>query len=200
MTFEESKKLQEQEFKFLDTKDLKPLLNRNRTIDDIAYNISILYGNEYEGEEFILNVIDTYELAEYLEKRYGVRFMEITELVLVSGYSDDKSLKRRIRFISGTREYSYVEDFTDYIDELIQCNNEYSDTGEKITRENYQRYIEPYEFRACEIDKYNGVHAVYGILESFSQSYGGSVWLNDCNENDELFIVFERYDDTGLEV
>lgn len=29
---------------------------------------------------------------------------------------------------------------------------------------------------------------------------GGCIWLNDCNESDELFIVFEEYNDTGLEV
>lgn len=200
MTFGESKKLQEQELKFLDTKDLRPLLTKDRTIDDIADDISRLYDNEYKEEEFVLNVIDTNELAEYLEKRYGVKFRERTELILSSGYFDDKSLKRKIRFISGTREYSYVEDFTDYIDELVQCNNKYSDTDERITRENYQRYIKPCTFKASEIDKYNGVHAVYGILEAFSQSYGGCIWLNDCNENDELFIVFEEYNDTGLEV
>lgn len=102
------------------------------------------------------------------------------------------SFKRKIRFISGTREYNYIEDFTEYIDELIQCNNEYSDTHEKMTIENCQRYIQEGTFKASEIDKYNGVHMVYGILETFSQSYGRCIWLNDCNENDELFIVFEE--------
>lgn len=76
MTFEESKKLQEQEFKFLDTKDLRPLLTKDKTIDNIADDISRLYDNEYKEEEFVLNVIDTNELAEYLEKRYGVKFRE----------------------------------------------------------------------------------------------------------------------------
>lgn len=104
----------------------------------------------------------------------------------------ENTLKRKIRFISGTREYSCVEDFTDYINDLIQYNNEYSDTHEKITKDNYQRYIEEGTFKTSEIDKYNGVHAVYGMLEVFSQSYGGSIWLDDCNENDELFIIFEK--------
>ena len=63
MTFEESKKLQEQEFEFLDTKDLRPLLTKDRTIDNIADDISRLYDNEYKEEEFVLNVIYTNELA-----------------------------------------------------------------------------------------------------------------------------------------
>lgn len=192
MTLEESKKLQEKEFKFLDTKDLRSLLNKGRTITDIADTISRLYYSEYKDEEFVLNVIDTNELAKYLEKRYNVKFTERIELALSSSYFDDKSLKRKIRFISGTREYSYVEDFTNYIDELIQANNKYSDTDERITRDNYQRYIQEGTFKVSEIDKYNGTHAVYGIFETFSQSYVGCIWLNDCNENDELFIIFEE--------
>lgn len=194
MTYEESKKLQAKEFKFLDSKDLTPLLCNGRTIGDIADAISKLYDDEYTEEEFVLNVIDNYELAEYLENKYGVKFIERTELVLNSDLVNKKeSLKRKIRFISGTREYSYVEDFTEYIDELVNGNNEYSDTHEKITESNYKRYIEPCIVKAIEIEKFNGVHAVYGILEAFSQSYGGCLWLDDCNEEDELFIVFEEY-------
>lgn len=194
MTYEESKKLQKQEFKFLDSKDLAPLLHKGRTIADIADAISRLYDDEYTEEDFVLNVIDNYELAEYLENKYGVKFIERTELVLSEDLVTKKeSLKRKIRFISGTREYSYVEDFTEYIDELVSSNNEYSDTHEKITKSNYRRYIEPCNVKASEIEKFNGVHAVYGMLEAFSQSYGGCIWLGDCNENDELFIVFENY-------
>lgn len=194
MTYKESKKLQAQEFKFLDSKDLAPLLCKGRTIDEIADAISRLYDDEYNEEEFVLNVIDNYELAEYLENKYGVKFIERTELVLSGDLITKKEvLKRKIRFISGTREYSYVEDFTEYIDELVNSNNEYSDTHEKITKSNYQRYIEPCKVKASEIEMFNGVHAVYGILEAFSQSYGGCIWLSDCNENDELFIIFEKY-------
>lgn len=85
MDYAESKRLQEQEFKFLDTKDLKPLLTEGRTASDIADDISELYDSEYTEEECVLNVIDNNELAEYLENRYGIKFMEETRLVLIKG-------------------------------------------------------------------------------------------------------------------
>lgn len=190
MTYEDSKKLQEQEFKFLDTKDLKPLLTKGRTITDIADDISRLYDSEYEEEDFVLNVIDMCELAEYLSNRYGVQFTERVELVVNNDLSESnkKSLKRKIRFISGTREYSYVEDFTDYLKDLTEC-------GEKITLENCDRYIEPIEVTLRDLPKYNGIHAVFDIFESFSNSYGGCIWLDDCDEDDELIIIFEEYND-----
>lgn len=192
MTFEESKKLQEQEFNFLDTKDLRPLLTEGRAVSDIADDISELYDSEYTEEDCVLNVIDNNELAEYLENRYGIKFIERVELILHGKVFDRNPFKRKIRFISGTREYSYVEDFTEYLKTLVKCNNEYTDTHETMTMENCYRYIQPCSVKASDIEKYNGVHAVYGILETFSQSYGGCVWLNDCNENDELIIVFEE--------
>lgn len=108
-------------------------------------------------------------------------------------YSTD-NFKRKIRFISGAREYSHVEDFTEYLSTLVQCNNKYEDTKEVMTKENCNRFIKPCTIKASEIDKYNGVHAAYGMLEIFSQSYGGGIWLNDCNEKDELLIVFETID------
>lgn len=108
--------------------------------------------------------------------------------------------KRKIKFICGTREYSYIEDFTEYLKTLVQCNNEYADTHEPMTMDNCHRYIKPCSIKIRDIEKYNGVHAAYGVLESFSQSYGGSIWLNDCNEDDEFIMVFEECNDTGLEV
>lgn len=192
MTFEESKKLQEKEFKFLDTKDLRPLLTEGRTVSEIADDISELYDSEYTEEECVLNVIDNNELAEYLENRYGIRFTERFDLVLHGKAFDVNTFKRKIRFICGTREYSYVEDFTEYLKDLVKCNNYFADTKEPITLDNCHRCIEPCRVKASEIEEYNGVHAVYGVLEAFGQSYGGCVWLNDCNGNDELIIVFER--------
>lgn len=105
-----------------------------------------------------------------------------------------ENFKRKIKFISGTREYSHIEDFTECLNTLVQCNNRYEDTKELITQENCSRFIKPCTIRASEIDKYNGTHAAYGILETFGQSYGGSIWLADCNDKDELLIVFETID------
>lgn len=194
MNYAESKRLQEQEFNFLDTKDLRPLLTEGRTVSDIADAISELYNSEYTEEDCVLNVIDNNELAEYLENRYGIKFIERVELVLHGKAFNVNNFKRKIRFICGTREYSYIEDFTEYLKTLVKCNNEYTDTHEPMTMENCYRYIQPCSIDAKDIDKYNGVHAAYGVLETFSQSYDGCVWFNSCNKDDELLIVFEETD------
>lgn len=194
MDYAESKGLQEQEFKFLDTKDLKPLLTEGRTVSDIADDISELYDSEYTEEDCVLNVIDNNELAEYLENRYGIKFIEKVELVLHGKAFDVNNFKRKIRFICGTREYSYIEDFTEYLKTLVKCNNEYTDTHEHMTMENCYRYIQPCSVKASDIEKYNGVHAAYGVLETFSQSYDGCIWFNNCNKDNELIIVFEETD------
>ena len=110
MTFEESKKLQEQEFKFLDTKDLKPLLNRNRTIDDIAYNISILYGNEYEGEEF-----REWKLCYGRQEAYDFIKSFIEQIDLVESYivSEKNTIEEKVHVIEFLRhvlETGKIED------------------------------------------------------------------------------------------
>lgn len=194
MNYAESKRLQEQEFNFLDTKDLRPLLTEGRTVSDIADAISELYNSEYTEEDCVLNVIDNNELAEYLENRYGIKFIKRVELVLHGKAFNVNNFKRKIRFICGTREYSYIEDFTEYLKTLVKCNNEYTDTHEPMTMKNCYRYIQPCSIDAKDIDKYNGVHAAYGVLETFSQSYDGCVWFNSCNKDDELLIVFEETD------
>lgn len=192
MTIEKSKKLQEKEFKFLDTKDLRPLLVEGKTIDTIAGTISDLFDDEYIGEKHALSSISTDELAEYLENRYGVKFVEKVELALQGKIPNKNQFRRRIRFICGDMEYSYTEDFTEYLETLVQCNNEYTDTHEPMTMNNCYRYIEPCVVKVNELDKYNGVHAVYGIFEDFSQSSIGNTLLYYCGTDDELKIIFER--------
>lgn len=192
MTFEESKKLQEQEFKFLDTKDLRPLLTEGRTVSEIADDISELYDSEYTEEECVLNVIDNNELAEYLENRYGIRFTERVDLVLHGKAFDENTFKRKIRFICGKREYSYVEDFTEKLKNLAKGGVRFGDANELVTLDNCYKLIEPCRVSEKDIKKYQGVHEVYCTFRDFSNSYGGCVWLNDCNGTDELIIVFER--------
>lgn len=192
MTFEESKKLQEQEFKFLDTKDLRALLTENRTVSEIADDISELYDSEYTEEECVLNVIDNNELAEYLENRYEIRFTERVELVLHGKAFDENTFKRKIRFICGTREYSYVEDFTEKLRNLAKGGVRFGDAKELVTLDNCYKLIEPCRVSEKDIKKYQGVHEVYGAFRDLSRSYGGCVWLSDCSKNDELFIVFEK--------
>lgn len=63
-----------------------------------------------------------------------------------------------------------------------------------MTMENCYRYIQPCSIKASDIEKYNGVHAAYGVLETFSQSYDGCIWFNNCNKDNELIIVFEETD------
>lgn len=85
MNTEDWRKLQEAEFAFLDTKDLRQIINENKDAEvyDIMCLIEDLYEDEYleqnKEDECLFNVISEYEFAEYAKKKYGIRSYERTK-------------------------------------------------------------------------------------------------------------------------
>lgn len=75
MTYKESLEWQVKEKAFLDTKDLKPFIFKDKSIYDIMEEIEDAFGNEYQEEDCIFNWMDHFDVIEYLQKRYNdVRF------------------------------------------------------------------------------------------------------------------------------
>lgn len=72
MNWEESKKLQNEEFEFLDTIDIKQYIPKTKEIDvwNLMQTIENNHGKDYR-EPFIFNLIDEDEFIDYLKKRYG---------------------------------------------------------------------------------------------------------------------------------
>lgn len=70
MDMEQFTKMQNDEFEFLDSIDLKPYLKEWADIYDIRDKIEKDYGKDYY-ESFIFNCIDIYEFIDYLKRRYG---------------------------------------------------------------------------------------------------------------------------------
>ena len=101
-------------------------------------------------------------------------------------------MKKKITFTCGDKQYSYIEDFTDYINEIIsnKCNR-YSDTKELITEKNYYRYISDISVYLEDVDSYNGTHIVFGIVENAKQSEPS--WFKDNKK--EIYIDIESLRD-----
>lgn len=69
-----------QEFDFLDTIDLTPLIyeavDESYDIHTIMDIIEHRYGEQYGKEDFIFNYIDVFEFMNYLRDVYNVKFRE----------------------------------------------------------------------------------------------------------------------------
>lgn len=75
MTWKECLEWQAKEKAFLDTKDLKPFIKKNKSIYDIMSDIEDTFEEEYELEECLFNHMDHRDVVDYLQKRYNdVRF------------------------------------------------------------------------------------------------------------------------------
>lgn len=79
--------MNKQEYAFLDSKDLKPIIEENsdKTVYEIMQIIDDIFSEEYiENQEIddseLFNTIDRYEFAEYINKRYGVKCTEEVEI------------------------------------------------------------------------------------------------------------------------
>lgn len=76
------KKLQEQEYAFLDTLDLRHLIYemKDESVYEIISKIEDLYEDDYlksnPCDEMLFNVISSDEFIEYINKRYGIRYRE----------------------------------------------------------------------------------------------------------------------------
>ena len=80
MTYKESLEWQAKEKAFLDTKDLKPFIIKNKSIYDIMEEIEDAFENEYQEESFLFNCMDRYDVIEYLQNRYNdVKFYTYEE-------------------------------------------------------------------------------------------------------------------------
>lgn len=80
------------EFKFLDSLDILPLLEKNLTITDIATRLH-KYNDEYDGEDMYAE-IDESELMFYIEKRFHVNF----EFRCVGNYHLDTDVQKGTRY------------------------------------------------------------------------------------------------------
>lgn len=101
-------------------------------------------------------------------------------------------MKRKIRYLTTKREYSYIKDMEEYITELIECKNIYTDTNELITWDNYERYIAPKTFNSIEeINNSNGTHFIFGELECFAQSDMGAAFYSEMEDDELLVIIVE---------
>lgn len=75
MTWKECLEWQAKEKAFLDTKDLKPFIKKNKSIYDIMSDIEDTFEEEYELEECLFNHMGHRDVVDYLQKRYNdVRF------------------------------------------------------------------------------------------------------------------------------
>lgn len=70
MNYEAFTKLQNDEFEFLDTIDIKPYLADFKDIYDVEDEIQKDYGKSY-CEGFIFNCIGVNEFMDYLSRRYS---------------------------------------------------------------------------------------------------------------------------------
>lgn len=70
MTWKESLEWQTKEKAFLDTKDLKPFLTKDKSIYDIMDEIEDTFNKEYLEESFIFNCMDHHDVIDYLQNRY----------------------------------------------------------------------------------------------------------------------------------
>lgn len=80
MSWKESLEWQAKEKAFLDTKDLRPFIEKEKNIYDIMNDIEEAFNDEYEEEVFIFNCMDHSEFIKYLEDRYSdVNFYTFVE-------------------------------------------------------------------------------------------------------------------------
>ena len=70
MTWKECLEWQAKEKAFLDTKDLKPFITKDKSIYDIMEDIEDAFQDEYQEEVFIFNCMDRYDVIQYLQNRY----------------------------------------------------------------------------------------------------------------------------------
>ena len=70
MTWKECLEWQAKEKAFLDTKDLKPFITKDKSIYDIMEDIEDAFQDEYQEEVFIFNCMDHYDAIRYLQNRY----------------------------------------------------------------------------------------------------------------------------------
>lgn len=66
--------------------------------------------------------------------------------------------------------FTFLRDYTQYAKTLIECNNIFTNTGEKMTEENIDRYFSEGTFTDDELEGLNGSHFIYGFIESLAQS------------------------------
>lgn len=69
MSWKECLEWQAKEKTYLDTKDLKPFIEKDKSVYDIMEEIEDTF-NDYEEEPFIFNCMDHNEFIEYLQNRY----------------------------------------------------------------------------------------------------------------------------------
>ena len=75
--------LEEAEYAYLDTIDLRPLLykNKDKHIFELMDLICYTYNEDYRnkntvGDTDVLNAIDHQDLLDYIHKKYGIRYHE----------------------------------------------------------------------------------------------------------------------------
>jgi DNA-binding transcriptional regulator GbsR (MarR family) len=74
------KEWQEKEKAFLDTKDLQPFIKKDKSIYDIISDIEDAFEKEYKLEDCLFNFMDSYDVIDYLQKRYkDIRFYTYEE-------------------------------------------------------------------------------------------------------------------------
>lgn len=80
MTYKESLDWQRKEQAFLNTLDLIPYLDKDKSISDIMDIIEDRHNNEYTEEEYIFNYMDSWDFIKYLEERYpSFQYYEYSE-------------------------------------------------------------------------------------------------------------------------
>lgn len=81
MNWKECLEKQKQECKFLDTLDLKPFLEKDKSVYDVMEEIEDKYGDQYTEESFIFNCMDHNDFIDYIQERYNkdIRFYEYTD-------------------------------------------------------------------------------------------------------------------------
>lgn len=100
-----------------------------------------------------------------------------------------KQIIKKITICAGSTQMSFIEDYTDYAKTLIECNNIFDSTGEKMTEENINRYFEDGEFLGSKLEDYNGEHFIFGWVEKIAQS--GKIPEEVYNYDGEIKFVIE---------
>lgn len=75
-------KLEQQEYAFLDTKDIDRFISDGISVGDAMDLIEQAYGGEYlklYPDDDIFDCIDEYDFAQYIKRRYGITTYEVSE-------------------------------------------------------------------------------------------------------------------------
>ena len=94
-----------------------------------------------------------------------------------------QQIKVKVTIRSDSFGFFIIEDYTNYARTLIECNNVFTSTNEKMTEDNILDFFSNGNFTLEEIEKNNGSHFLFGFVENISQDERYFSLVNLLGEN-----------------